>query len=69
MSPRYYLGTAILVGGRGVGISVWKQKQTKREIFLVMVKVILALAVIVGGVLGVAQLLASLGVAQSGFFL
>ena len=69
MSPRYYLGTAILVAVLTLVISVWNQKQTKREIFLVMVKVILALAVIVGGVLGVAQLLASLGVAQSGFFL
>ncbi len=69
MSPRYYLGTAILVAVLTLVISVWKQKQTKREIFLVMVKVILALVVIVGGVLGVAQLLASLGVAQSGFFL
>ncbi|MBT5762827.1 MAG: hypothetical protein HOI59_03085 [Nitrospina sp.] len=69
MSPRYYLGTAILVAVLTLAISVWKKKQTKREIFLVMVKVILALAVIAGGVLGVAQLLAFLGVAQSGFFL
>ncbi len=32
-------------------------------------KVTLVLAVIIGGILGVAQLLAFLGVAQSGFFL
>ena len=69
MSPRYYLGTAILVAVLTLAISVWKKKQIGREIFWVMVKVILALAVIVGGVLGVAQLLAFLGVAQSGFFL
>ena len=69
MSPRYYLGTAILVAVLTLAISVWKKKQPGREIFWVMVKVILALAVIVGGVLGVAQLLAFLGVAQSGFFL
>jgi K+-sensing histidine kinase KdpD len=69
MSPRYYLGTAILVAVLTLAISVWKKKQTRREIFMVMVKVILALAVIAGGVLGVAQLLAFLGVAQSGFFL
>ena len=69
MSPRYYLGTAILVAVLTLAISVWKKKQAGREIFWVMVKVILALAVIVGGVLGVAQLLAFLGVAQSGFFL
>ena len=69
MSPRYYLGTAILVAVLTLAISVWKKQQTGREIFWVMVKVILALTVIVGGVLGVAQLLAFLGVAQSGFFL
>ena len=69
MSPRYYLGTAILVAVLTLAISVWKKQQTGREIFWVMVKVILALAVIVGGVLGVAKLLAFLGVAQSGFFL
>ena len=69
MSPRYYLGTAILVLILTLAISVWKQKQTRHEIFGVMVKVILALAVIIGGVLGLAQLLAILGVAQSGFFL
>ncbi|MBT3185421.1 MAG: hypothetical protein HOG63_06710 [Nitrospina sp.] len=69
MSPRYYLGTAILVAVLTLAISVWKKKQTRREIFMVMVKVILALAVIAGGVFGVAQLLAFLGVAQSGFFL
>ena len=69
MSPRYYLGTAILVAVLTLAISVWKKKQTRREIFMVMVKVILTLAVIAGGVFGVAQLLAFLGVAQSGFFL
>jgi hypothetical protein len=69
MSPRYYLGTAFLVAVLTLVISVWQQKQTKREIFLVMVKVILALAIIVGGVMGLAQLLAFFGVAQSGFFL
>ena len=69
MSPRYYLGTAVLVAALTLAISVWKKKQTGREIFWVMVKVILGLTVIVGGVLGVTQLLAFMGVAQSGFFL
>lgn len=69
MSPRYYIGTAILVAVLTLVISVWKQKQTRREIFWIMVKVVAALAVIVGAVLGVAQLLAFLGIAQSGFFL
>jgi uncharacterized membrane protein YfcA len=69
MSPRYYIGTAILVAVLTLAISWWKQKQTRREIFWVMAKVVSALAVIAGGVLGVAQLLAFFGVAQSGFFL
>jgi hypothetical protein len=50
-------------------ISWWKQKRTSREIFWVMVKVISVLAVIVSVILGVAQLLAFFGIAQSGFFL
>lgn len=69
MSPRYYLFTAVLVAVLTLAISWWKQKQTGREIFMVMVKVVSALAIIVAGVLGVAQLLAFMGVAQSGFFL
>ena len=69
MSPRYYLFTAMLVAVLTLVISWWKQKQTGREIFRVMVKVVSTLAIIVGGILGVAQLLAFLGVAQSGFFL
>lgn len=69
MSPRYYLLTTILVAVLTGIISVWQQKQTRREIFGVMVKVVLALAVIAGGVFGLAQLLAFLGIAQSGFFL
>ncbi|MZH02298.1 MAG: hypothetical protein F3745_02530 [Nitrospinae bacterium] len=69
MSPRYYLFTTILVAVLTLAISWWKQKQTGREIFLVMVKVIAVLAIIAGGIVGLAQLLAYLGVAQSGFFL
>ena len=69
MSPRYYLFTAILVAVLTLVISWWKQKQTGREIFWVMVKVVSTLAIIVGGILGVAQLLVFFGVAQSGFFL
>ena len=69
MSPRYYIFTTILIAVLTLTISWWKQKQTGREIFWVMVKVISALAIIVGGIVGVAQLLAFFGVAQSGFFL
>ena len=69
MSPRYYLFTTILVAVLTLAISWWKQKQTGREIFLVMVKVVSVLAIIAGGIVGLAQLLAYLGIAQSGFIL
>ncbi|MBT5375335.1 MAG: hypothetical protein HOL15_00810 [Nitrospinaceae bacterium] len=69
MSPRYYVSTVILVAVLTLSISVWKQKQTGGEIFVVMMKVIFVLALLVGGIFGLAQGLAFLGVAQSGFFL
>ena len=69
MSPRYYLLTATLVAVLTLVISWWKQKRTGREIFWVMVKVVSVFVIIVTVILGVAQLLAFLGIAQSGFFL
>ena len=69
MSPRYYIFATILIAVLTLTISWWKKKQTGREIFWIMIKVISALAIIVGGIVGVAQLLAFFGVAQSGFFL
>lgn len=69
MSPRYYLFTTILIAVLTLTISWWKQKQTGREIFWIMVKVVSALTIIVGGIVGVALLLEFFGVAQSGFFL
>ena len=69
MSPRYYIGTTVLIGVLTFVISLWKKKQTGEEIFGVFIKVVTATAVIVGGVIAIAWLLAYLGVAQSGFFL
>ena len=69
MSPRYYISTAIFIGGLTFAISYWKNKQTRKEIFMVFVKVLTATGIIVGGVLALAWLLAYLGIAQSGFFL
>ena len=69
MSPRYYIGTAIFLGGLTFAISYWKKKQTGKEIFMVFMKVLTATGVIVGGVLALAWFLAYLGIAQSGFFL
>jgi len=69
MSPRYYIVTTILIGVLTFVISLWKKKQTGKEIFGIFIKVVTATAVIVGGVIAIAWLLAYLGVAQSGFFL
>ena len=69
MSPRYYLFTTILIAVLTLTISWWKQKQTGLEIFWIMVKVVSALTIVVGGIVGVAQLLEFFGVAQSGFLL
>jgi len=69
MSPRYYIGTAILIGVLTFAISFWQKKQTGKEIFAVFIKVVTATVVIVAGVLAIAWLLAYLGIAQSGFFL
>jgi hypothetical protein len=69
MSPRYYFFTTILITVLTLTISWWKQKQTGREIFRIMVKVVSALTIIVGGIVGVAKLLEFFGVAQSGFLL
>ena len=69
MSPRYYLFTTILIALLTLTISWWKQKQTGREIFWIMIKVVSVLTIIVGGIVGVAQLLEFFGVAQSGFLL
>jgi hypothetical protein len=69
MSPRYYLFTTILIAVLTLTISWWKQKQTGREIFWIMVKIVSVLTIIIGGIVGVAQLLEFFGVAQSGFLL
>jgi hypothetical protein len=69
MSPRYYISTTILIGVLTFAISYWQKKQTGREIFAVFLKVVTAIAVIVGGVLAIVWLFAYLGIAQSGFLL
>jgi len=69
MSPRYYIVTTVLIGVLTFVISLWKKKQTGKEIFGIFIKVVTATAVIVGGVIAIAWLLAYLGVAQSGFLL
>ena len=69
MSPRYYIISVLLVFALTAGISLWKQKRTKREIAVVLGQVVLALALIIGTVVGMAKLMEVLGIAQSGFIL
>ena len=69
MSPRYYIGTAVLIGILTLAISFWKKKQTGTEIFGIFVKVAVIFGVIIGGVLAIARLFVFLGIAQSGFIL
>ena len=69
MSPRYYIGTTVLIGVLTFAISFWKKKQPSKEIFGVFIKIVTAIGVLVGGVIAIAWLLAYLGIAQSGFFL
>ena len=69
MSPRYYIGTTVLIGVLTFAISFWKKKQTSKEIFGVFIKIVTATGVLGGGVNAIAWLLAYLGIAQSGFFL
>jgi len=69
MSPRYYIGTTVLIGVLTFAISFWKKKQTSKQIFGVFIKIVTAIGVLVGGVIAIAWLLAYLGIAQSGFFL
>ena len=69
MSPRYYVSTTVLIGILTFAVSYWQKKQTGSEIFAVFLKVVTAIAVIVGGVLAIVWLFAYLGIAQSGFLL
>ena len=67
MSPRYYLFSAIIVTVLTLAISWWKQKKTAKEILIVFGQVVLLWVFLLGAVFGLAELLASLGIAQTGF--
>ncbi|MEK9628209.1 MAG: hypothetical protein VW455_04255 [Nitrospinota bacterium] len=69
MSPRYYIGTTVLIGVLTFAISYWRKKQTGKEIFEVFLKVFAAVVAIFGGVWAFAWLLAYFGIAQSGFII
>ena len=69
MSPRYYLASAFIVAVLTLAISWWKQKKTAKEVFVVFGQVVILLAVLLGAVFSVAELLAYLGIAQTGFII
>ena len=69
MSPRYYLVSAFIVAVLTLAISWWKQKKTAKEVFVVFGQVVILLAVLLGAAFGVAELLAYLGIAQTGFII
>ena len=69
MSPRYYLVSAIIVAILTLAISWWKQKKTAKEVFIVFSRVVILWVFLLGAVFGVAELLVSLGIAQSGFII
>ena len=69
MSPRYYLISAFIVAVLALAISWWKQKKTAKEVFVVFGQVVILLAVLLGAVFSVAELLAYLGIAQTGFII
>ena len=69
MSPRYYLVSAFIVAVLTLAISWWKQKKTAKEVFVVFGQVVILLAVLLGAVFSVAELLVYLGIAQTGFII
>ena len=69
MSPRYYLVFAFIVAVLTLAIGWWKQKKTAKEVFVVFGQVVILLAVLLGAVFSVAELLAYLGIAQTGFII
>ena len=69
MSPRYYVGTAVIIGVLTLVISFCTKKQTGKKIFRLFIKIVALFGAIIGGVLALASLLAFLGIAQSGFIL
>ena len=69
MSIRYYLVSAIIVVGLTLAVSWWKQTKTAGDVFIVFCQVVLLLAILLGAVVGPAQLLEHFGIAKSGFII
>lgn len=68
MSPRYYLISAIVVFALTAVISAATNRRTAKEITMVLCWVVTGLFLIVSALVGIVQLLAQLGIAESGYF-
>lgn len=69
MSFRYYLICFVVVLALTTVISWVKQTRTRKEFFIIMAWVAGSLALTIGLLFGLAQLLTALGIAESGFIL
>ena len=67
MSPRYYWISFLIVFGLTVLISWVKQTRTRKEFFMIMLKVTLGLVGVGFGLVGLSKLLVALGISKSGF--
>ena len=67
MSPRYYLICAVTVLIFTVIISLVRQTSTRKEFFMIMMSVAGGLAIFMGLLFGLGQILEWLGIAKSGF--
>ncbi len=67
MSIRFYWISFLIVMGLTLLISWVKQTRTRKEFFMIMLKVILGFTGTVLGMWGLSNLLVALGVSKSGF--
>jgi len=67
MSIRFYWISFLIVMGLTLLISWVKQTRTRKEFFMIMLKVILGFTGTVLGLWGLSNLLVALGVSKSGF--
>jgi hypothetical protein len=67
MSVRYYWISFLVVLVLTVLISWVKQTRTRKEFFMIMLKVTLGLAGVGFGLVGLSELLVALGISKSGF--
>ena len=67
MSIRFYWISFLVVLALTVLISWVKQTRTRKEFFMIMLKVTLGLAGVGFGLVGLSKLLVALGISKSGF--